>query len=190
MWCGSCKKAWNWREEEAAGGKAERVKCSTCRGKDAVVGGNVGRNKEGEVFCPPCRTGKKVLWWNWGGKLEQSVPRAQKRRAGITDLEKVAGTVNQKAVQKRETREVRQVFKPLREVWMNVGIEKINTHEGRTVKALLNSGAMGMFISRSLAQKGGYRLIKLNQPIQVRNMDSTSNSGGAITHKVDITISA
>jgi len=43
-----------------------------------------------------------------------------------------------------------------------VGIEKIDTHEGRTVKVLLDSGAMGMFMSKSLAQKGGYRLIKLD----------------------------
>jgi len=45
---------------------------------------------------------------------------------------------------------------------MMVGIEKIDTHEGRTVKVLLDSGAMGMFMSKSLAQKGGYRLIKLD----------------------------
>jgi len=44
------------------------------------------------------------------------VPRAQKGRAGITDLRKMVGTVNQKAVQKVEAREVRQTFKPLREV--------------------------------------------------------------------------
>ena len=74
-------------------------------------------------------------------------------------------------------REVRQTFKPLREVWMNVGIEKIDTHEERTVKVLLNSRATEMFISRSLAEKGGYKLIKLKQPIQVRNMDGTGNSG-------------
>jgi len=46
------------------------------------------------MFCLPCRTGKKVLWWNWDGELEQSVPRAQKGRARIIDLEKVAGTIN------------------------------------------------------------------------------------------------
>ena len=67
----------------------------------------IKRNKKGEVFCLPCRTGKKVLWWNWEGKLELTVPRAQKGRAGITDLGRVAGTVNQKAVQKKEVREVK-----------------------------------------------------------------------------------
>ena len=90
------------------------------------------------------------------------MPRAQKERAGITDPRRVAETVNQKAVQKEEVREVRQTLKPLREVWMTVGIKKINNHEGRTVRALLDSGAIGLFMSKSLAQKGGYQLIKLN----------------------------
>ena len=118
--------------------------------------------------------------------MEWTVPRAQKGRARITDPRRVAETVNQKAVQKVEAREVRQTFKPLREVWMNVGIEKVDTHEGRTVKALLDSGATEMFMSKSLAQKGGYRLIKLDQPLQVRNVDGTGNSGDAITHEVEV----
>ena len=71
---------------------------------------------------------------------------------------------------------------------MNVGIEKIDTHEERTVKVLLNSRATEMFISRSLAEKGGYKLIKLKQPIQVRNMDGTGNSGDVITHEVEVNI--
>jgi len=98
----------------------------------------------------------------------------------------VTGTVNQKAVEKKEARDVRQIFKPLRKVWMNMGIERINTHEERTVKVLLDSGVTGMFISRNLAEKGGYKLIKLNQLIQVRNMDGTGNSGGAITYEVEV----
>ena len=114
------------------------------------------------------------------------MPRAQKRRAGITDLRRVAETVNQKAVKKGEVREVRQTFKFLREVWMNMGIEKINMHEGRTVRVLLNNRATGMFMSKNLAQKGGYRLIKLDQPLQVRNVDDTGNSGGIITYEVEV----
>jgi len=45
---------------------------------------------------------------------------------------------------------------------MNVGIEKVDTHKGRTVKALLDSRATGLFMSKSLVQKGRYRLIKLD----------------------------
>jgi len=41
----------------------------------------------------------------------------------------------------------------LREVWLDIGMEKIDTHEGVTVKALLDSGATGMFIDRKMAAR-------------------------------------
>jgi len=135
IWCEGCREAKEWREREAQSRRAERVVCSACEVRD-VVKERVERNEKGEIFCLLYRTGKKMLWWNWGGEVEWTVPRAQKGRAGITDLGRVAGTVNQKAVQKGEAREVRQTFKPLREVWMTVGIKKIDTHEGRTVRVL------------------------------------------------------
>jgi len=185
MWCEGCREAKEWREREAQSGRAERVVCSACDVRDAVKEG-VERNEKEKIFCPPCRTGKKTPWWNWGEEVERTVPRAQKGRAGITDPRRVAETVNQKAVQKVEAREVRQMFKPLREVWMNVGIEKIDTHEGRTVRALLDSGATGLFMSKGLVQKGGYKLMKLDRPLQVRNVDGTGNSGGAIMHEVEV----
>jgi len=185
MWCESCREAKEWREKEVQSGRAERVVCSACNVRDAVKGG-VEKNKKGETFCPPCRTGKKTPWWNWGGEVERTVPRAQKEGAGITDPRRVVGTVNQKAVQKEEAREVRQTFKPLREVWISVGIERVDTHEGRTVRALLDSGATGLFMSKGLAQKGGYKLMKLDRSLQVRNVDGTGNSGGTITHEVEV----
>jgi len=185
MWCESCKEAKEWREREAQSRRAERVVCSACDIRDAVKRG-VERNKKGETFCPPCRTGRKTPWWNWGEEVERTVPRAQKEWAGITDPKRVAGTVNQKAVQKEEAREVRRMFKPLREVWMNVGIERVDMHEGRIVRALLDSGVTGLFMSKGLAQKGGYKLMKLDRPLQVRNVDGTGNSGGAIMHEVEV----
>ena len=106
MWCESCREAKEWREREAQSGRAERVVYSACNVRDAVKE-RVERNEKGKIFCPPCRTGKKTPWWNWGGEVERTVPRAQKGRAGITDLRRVAETVNQKAVQKVEAREVR-----------------------------------------------------------------------------------
>ena len=62
MWCGSFKEAWNWRNREVEEERAEKVKCSTCGGKDTVVEEKVERNEKGEVFCPPCRTEKKTPW--------------------------------------------------------------------------------------------------------------------------------
>jgi len=77
IWCGGCKEAWNWRDREAESGRAERVKCSTCGGKDTVIW-KMERNEKGKIFCLPCRTGRKTLWWNWRGEVEWTVPRAQK----------------------------------------------------------------------------------------------------------------
>ena len=46
------------------------MKHSTCGGKDAVVGEKVERNEKEEIFCLPCKTGKKMPWWNWGREVE------------------------------------------------------------------------------------------------------------------------
>ena len=93
MWCEGCREAKEWRKREAQSGRVERVVCSACDVRDTVKE-RVERNEKGEIFCLPCRTGKKMPWWNWGGEVEQTVPRAQKRRARITDPRRVAGTVN------------------------------------------------------------------------------------------------
>jgi len=70
----------------------------------------------------------------------------------------------------------------LREMWMNIGVEKLDTHKGITIKVLLDSGATGMFIDKQMAARHGFKLQKLERPIAVRNVDGTNNSGGAITH--------
>jgi len=45
-------------------------------------------------------------------------------------------------------KDVRRTLKPLREVWLEVGIEKLDNHKGVIVKALLDSGAMGIFVDK------------------------------------------
>jgi len=76
----------------------------------------------------------------------------------------------------------------LREVWLNIGVEKVDTHEGVMIKALLDSGATEMFIDRQMAARHGFKLQKLERPLVVRNVDSTNNSGGAITHQVECNV--
>jgi len=61
-------------------------------------------------------------------------------------------------------------------------------HEGITVKALLDSGAIGMFMDKKMAARHGFKLQKLERPIMVRNMDGINNSGGAITHQVECNV--
>ena len=61
-------------------------------------------------------------------------------------------------------------------------------HKGITVKALLDSGVTRMFMDRKMVAKYRFRLQKLERPVTVRNVDGTNNSGGAITHQVEVNV--
>jgi len=76
----------------------------------------------------------------------------------------------------------------LREVWLNIGVEKIDMHEGIMIKALLDSSATGMFMDRQVAARHGFKLQKLERLIVVRNIDGTNNSRGAIMHQVECNV--
>jgi len=76
----------------------------------------------------------------------------------------------------------------LKEVWLDIGIKRTDTHKGITIKALLDSGATGMFMDRKMAAKHGFRLQKLERPVRVKNINGTYNSGGAITHEVEVNV--
>jgi len=56
-------------------------------------------------------------------------------------------------------------------------------HEGVTVKVLLDSGATRIFINKKMAQKHGFKMMKLEKPLRVKNVDRTENSRGKITLK-------
>jgi len=71
---------------------------------------------------------------------------------------------------------------------MRIGLEKIDTYEGVTVKALLDSGATGMFINKKFVEKHGFRMDKLEKPLIVTNVDGSNNSGGRITHEVECNV--
>ena len=71
---------------------------------------------------------------------------------------------------------------------MNIGVEKVDTHKGITVKVLLDSGMTGMFKDKKIAAKHRFRLQKLERPVTVRNVDGINNSGGAITHQVKVNV--
>ena len=76
----------------------------------------------------------------------------------------------------------------MREVWLNIGVEKIDMHEGVMIKALLDSDATGMFMDRQTVAKHGFKLQKLERLLAIRNVDGTSNSGGTITHQVECNV--
>jgi len=63
--------------------------------------------------------------------------------------------------------------KTLKEVMVKIGLERIDTQEGITVEALLDSGATGLVMSSEFARKQGFKLKKLERPMNVRNVDGS-----------------
>ena len=61
-------------------------------------------------------------------------------------------------------------------------------HEGIVIKALLDSGAMQMFMNRQTVARHGFKLQKLERLLVIRNVDSTNNSGGAIMHQIECNV--
>jgi len=60
-----------------------------------------------------------------------------------------------------EIREVRHILRPLRKVWIKVGLEKLNIH------------------------KWGFKMEKVNRPLEVKNVDGTDNNGGRIEYEIE-----
>jgi len=65
---------------------------------------------------------------------------------------------------------------------MKVGLEKLENHKGVAVKALLDSGATGLFMDMAFAKEKGFRMERMKKSLLVKNVDGTINVGGAIMH--------
>ena len=76
----------------------------------------------------------------------------------------------------------------LREVTVKIGLERIDMQEGITVEALLDSRAMGLVMSSEFAKKQGFKLKKLERPMNVRNIDGSLNKEGSIKYTVEVNI--
>jgi len=78
--------------------------------------------------------------------------------------------------------------KTLREVTVKIGLERIDTQEGITVEMLLDSGVMGLVMSSEFVKKQGFKLKKLEKPMNVRNVNGSLNKEGLIEHTVEVNI--
>jgi len=78
--------------------------------------------------------------------------------------------------------------KMLREVMVKIGLERVDTQEGITVETLLDSGATELVMSSEFARKQGFKLKKLERPMNVRNVDGSLNKEGPIEHTVEVNI--
>ena len=98
-----------------------------------------------------------------------------------------AGTSESEGIKKGK--EVRKTEgKPLREVTIKIGLERLDTQEGITVEALLDSRATGLVMSSEFARKKGFKLKKLEKPMQVRNVDGSFNREGLIENTVEVNV--
>jgi len=151
-------------------------KCRGCGRKGSYVESNRGQGVlQDRTFWCRCR----------GKKKEKAVwPREAKTQQGSAWSGELESTARGGGSRKK----VKRTFKMLREVWLNIGVEKIDTHEGVMIKALLDSSTMGMFMDRQMAARHGFKLQKLERPIAIRNVDGTNNSRGAITHQVEYNV--
>jgi len=68
---------------------------------------------------------------------------------------------------------------------MRVELEKLENHEEVAVKALLDSGATGLFMDMTFTREKGFKMKRMKNPLLVKNVDRTVNVGGAITHQVE-----
>jgi len=67
---------------------------------------------------------------------------------------------------------------------MKVGLEKLENHEGVVVKALLDSGATGLFMDMTFAREKEFKMERMKYPLLVKNVDGIVNVRGAIMHQV------
>jgi len=114
---------------------------------------------------------------------EDSMPQKGK---GIARWHMVRRT--RKCRKRERERDVRRTFKILREVWLDIEIEKVDTHKGVTVKALLDNSTMGMFMDREMAKRHSFKITKLERLLKVKNVDRTENSGGNIMHQIKVNV--
>jgi len=78
--------------------------------------------------------------------------------------------------------------KTLREIMVKIGLERMDTQEGITVEALLDSGATRLVMSSKFAKRQGFKLKKLERLMNVRNVDRLLNKEEPIEHTVEVNI--
>jgi len=71
-------------------------------------------------------------------------------------------------------------------VTVKIGLKRIDTQKGITVEVLLDSRATGLVMSSEFAKKQGFKLKKLERPMNVRNVDGSLNKEGPIEHMVEV----
>ena len=78
--------------------------------------------------------------------------------------------------------------KLLREVTIKIRLERLDMQEEIMVEALLDSGATELVMSSEFTRKKGFKLKKLERPMQVRNVDGSFNREEPIENTVEVNV--
>jgi len=68
---------------------------------------------------------------------------------------------------------------------VKIGLERIDIQERVIVEALLDSGATGLVMSSEFTRKHEFKLKKIENPIDIRNVDETFNMEETIENTVE-----
>jgi len=71
----------------------------------------------------------------------------------------------------KRVRDMQRILQLLREVWMKIGLEKLESHEEIAVKALLSSRETGLFMDMTFAKEKGFKMERMKNPLLVKNVD-------------------
>ena len=89
---------------------------------------------------------------------------------------------------RKERRFIIATTHALMEIRVKMGIVTLDTGKTLELEALLDCGAIGMFIDKEYVDAHKLSQQKLPRAIPVYNVDGTMNSTGSITHEVDLWI--
>ena len=84
--------------------------------------------------------------------------------------------------------DVKRMMKPLRKVWIKIGLKKLDTYEEVVVEILLYSKATELFMNPKFAKIQQLKLEKLRKAILVKDMNRTLNVKEVITHEIEVNI--
>ena len=71
---------------------------------------------------------------------------------------------------------------------LKIEVQTTDTGETKSVKALLDSGATGMFIDQEYVKENKFDTRKLSRPIPLRNVDGTSNEARSVMEVVGLIV--
>jgi len=152
--CPRCGKEGCYAEDNRGQGvlsywKREKISWCGCRGGKEQSGVRA-RDSRGAAR-------EERAAWPKEAKAQQSGARSRELESAAKGKESGMPTERKSAARERGSQpEVRRIFKMLREVWLNIGVEKIDMHKGIVIKVLLDSGTMGMFMDRQMAARHGF----------------------------------